>query len=174
MLHRLRLVLLPLALGGSAHDAPERHLHVHHSGRSSLRSATGGAVATTAPTAPTTPPTAAPTSQLQQQANQQFDMYVLLLSWQPGLCHEHSSLPACSTNNTNFFGSESLTVRGLWPSITGLVFPTFCAQQSLSMKGSTRVAVNMIGRENLAMMWPDPSRTVRHWRSSVQMWRHAW
>jgi ribonuclease I len=107
-----------------------------------------------------------------QQLNEQFDMYVLTLSWQPGLCHARPSLPGC--NNASFFMDESLTVSGLWPSVTGQLFPTNCAKQSAFDKFSTATAVDMIGRENLAMLWPDIHHGIYHWRQSEKLWRQEW
>jgi ribonuclease I len=137
------------------------------------RAPTTSAPTTPAPTPPPTAPTPVPTvSELQQQANEQFDMYVLALSWQPGICHAQPSLPMC--RHASFFMDESLTVQGFWPSVTGQLFPTYCARHNAYDRVSTKKAIDMVGRENLALLWPDVYHSLAHWRQSEKLWGQEW
>jgi ribonuclease I len=49
----------------------------------------------------------------------QFDFYVLSMSYQPEFCYQHrrESFPGCE--HPNGFWKESLTMHGLWPQVSG-------------------------------------------------------
>jgi ribonuclease T2 len=79
------------------------------------------------PTNPTLPAASQPTkSSAQQQpqaapaAQQNFDFYLLNLSWSPEFCHSHPAATECSQH-------PAFVLHGLWPQNTTGPFPQHCS-----------------------------------------------
>src|ERR1700729_345831 len=69
---------------------------------------------------PTPNPHAAVASTLQPASPQNFDYYLLNLSWSPEFCYSHPSATECA-------GRPAFVLHGLWPQNTDGTYPQNCS-----------------------------------------------
>src|SRR5215469_9124628 len=74
----------------------------------------------TEPAKPATQPRAAVASTPQATGPQNFDYYLLNLSWSPEFCHSHSNAPECAQRYT-------FVLHGLWPQNADGTYPQNCS-----------------------------------------------
>lgn len=55
-----------------------------------------------------------------------FDHYVLALSWQPAFCEVNAEKPECNDLEESGFAARNVTLHGLWPSAADGEHPAYC------------------------------------------------
>jgi ribonuclease T2 len=121
-------VLLTLALSGCNSSTPQQPEKPPATASQPQTTAPSPAVAANTPT-------------------QQFDYYLLNLSWSPEFCHSHSNAPECSQHLT-------FVLHGLWPQNTDGTYPQNCS--------------NAPGPANPAQysdIYPDPGLLEHEWKT---------
>ena len=83
----------------------------------------------------------------QPSATQNFDYYLLNLSWSPEFCHSHPNATECAQHST-------LVLHGLWPQNNNGTYPENCSTEP-SLRNSAAYSD----------IYPDPGFLIHEWRT---------
>ena len=91
--------------------------------------------------------TAQPQSRNLPTATQNFDFYLLNLSWSPEFCHSHANAPECAQH-------RAFTLHGLWPQNTSGPYPQNCS-----------TAPGPQDPDQYSDIYPDPGLLEHEWQT---------
>lgn len=107
---------------------------------------------------------------------QDFDFYVLSMSFQPEFCHQHrfEHFPGCERPLD--FWRGSLTLHGLWPEDYDGTWPSSCTKEKFDPN-----TVNDLGPERFDRLWPNVKASEQNHGerggggdSWYSFWEHEW
>jgi ribonuclease T2 len=101
--------------------------------------------------------------------NQDFDFYVLSMSFQPEFCHQHRTehFPGCERPLD--FWRGSLTLHGLWPEDYDGSWPSSCTKEKFDPK-----TVDDLGPDRFDRLWPNVKATENDGYLRYSFWEHEW
>lgn len=106
----------------------------------------------------------------QEQPGDEFDFYVLSMSYQPEFCYQnkHKNFPGCE--NPRDFWRQSLTLHGLWPEDDDGSWPSNCSTEQFDPK-----TIDDLGPDRFAQLWPNVKASEEeHSDAHYGFWKHEW